>query len=63
MEFRDTIMWHCSRKVNSRFSCVAPGMERYSLDLPRALKNRDMLWEWGLVVYLDCECMEFVITG
>ena len=27
-------------RVSSRFSCVVPGMEKYSLDLPRAVKNR-----------------------
>ena len=30
------------KKVGSRFSCVAPGMERFSLDFPRgALENGD----------------------
>ena len=32
-------------RLSSRFSCVAPGMERYSLDLPRAVKNREHAFE------------------
>ena len=27
------------KKVCSRFSCMAPGMERFSLDLPRDVKK------------------------
>ena len=25
--------------MSSRFSCVTPGMEKFSLDLPRAIKK------------------------
>ena len=31
--------------MGSRFFCVATGMEKFSLDLPRAVKN-----EWDVVV-------------
>ena len=27
--------------MSSRFSCVTPGMERFSLDLPSAVENRE----------------------
>ena len=33
--------------VGSRFSCVAPGIERLYLDLPRAVKNRECALELG----------------
>ena len=33
--------------LSSRFSCVAPAMEKYSLDLPRAIKNREYAMEMG----------------
>ena len=32
------------KKVGSRFSYVAPGMERFSKNLLRAFKIRNMLW-------------------
>ena len=35
--------------LSSRFSCVAPGMERYSLDLPWVFKNRGYALEVGFV--------------
>ena len=33
--------------MSLRFSCVAPGMERYSIDLLRAVKNRECALEEG----------------
>ena len=46
----------------SSFSCVAPGMKKYSLDLPRAVKNREYALEMEMD-YLDCECVECVILA
>ena len=40
------------KKVCSRFSCMAPGMERFSLDLPRAVKK--VLWKWYVGVCRIC---------
>ena len=31
--------------LSSRFSCVAPGTGKYSLDLPRAIKNKEYAME------------------
>ena len=33
--------------MSSRFTCVTPGMERSSLDLPRAVENRVCALEVG----------------
>ena len=46
--------------MSSRFSCVALGIEGYSLDLPRAVKNGESALKVGSMVYLDCGCVEFV---
>ena len=45
------------KKVGSRFSCVTPETERFSLDLPRATK-KNMTSKWG-----SGRCVEFVVTG
>ena len=45
-----------------RFSCVTPGMERFSSDLLGAIIENG-LWKWGVRVSLDHECVEFVIVG
>ena len=45
-----SFFWCQSREggeLISSFSCVAPGMEKYSLDLPRAAKNREYALEMG----------------
>ena len=49
--------------MNSRFPCVTQGMERISLDFPRAAKIIEISCvpcKWGVVVCLDRECLEFV---
>ena len=49
--------------MNSRFPCVTQGMERISLDFPRAAKIIGISCvpcKWGAVVCLDRECLEFV---
>ena len=48
--------------MSSRFSCVAPEME-FSLDLRQAVKNKECALKMGCGVYLDIECVEFVIAG
>ena len=54
-------------RVSSRFPCVTPGVERFSLDLCRAVKKgrKYILEVWCMRegVGLDCECIEFVIAG
>ena len=45
-----------------RFSCVTPGMERFSSDLLGAIIENG-LWKWGVQVCLDHEWVEFVIVG
>ena len=35
------------KKLSSRFSCVAPGTGRFSLDLRRAAK-KNVPWKWGV---------------
>ena len=48
--------WCDSREesgLSSRFSCMAPGMEKYSLDLSRAVKSREYAMKIGCV----CVCM------
>ena len=42
--------------MSSRFSCVTLGMERFSLDLPRAVKNREYALEVGCCVCV-CVCV------
>ena len=37
------------KKVDSRFSCVAPGIEGLSLDLLRAVKKENVLWSCWIV--------------
>ena len=37
------------KKVDSRFSCIGTGMERFSLDLRRAVK-KNVLWNLDLWV-------------
>ena len=49
--------------MSSRFPGVTQGMERFSLDLSQAAKNRVCVLEVEVVVCLDRECMEFVIAG
>ena len=53
-------------RVSSRFPCVTPGVERFSLDLCQAVKKcRKCILEvecMGEEVGLDCECIEFVIA-
>ena len=44
------------KKVGSRFSCVAPGMEKFSLDLPQAVKKT--CFGSGI-----SGCVEFVVAG
>ena len=34
------------KKVVSRFSCLAPGMERFSLDLMQVVKKRMCFGKW-----------------
>ena len=43
--------------MSSRFSCVTLGMERFSLDLPRAVKNREYALEVGCVCVCVCVCV------
>ena len=43
------------KKVGSRFSSLAPGMEEFSLDLPRAVKKSAL---GGML-----RCVEFVVAG
>ena len=38
------------KRVGSRFCCLAPGMERFSLDLLRAVK-KNLPWKWGVGVH------------
>ena len=43
-------------EVGSRFSCVAPGIEKFPLDLPRTVKKMCLgneMWE----------CVEFVVSA
>ena len=51
-------------RVSSRFPCVTPGMERFSLDLCRAVKKcSKYILEVGCMgegAELDFECIEFV---
>ena len=49
--------------MSSRFPGVTQGMERFSLDLSQAAKNRVCVLEVEVVVCLDRECVEFVIAG
>ena len=53
-------------RVSSRFPCVTPGVERFSLDLCRAVKKcRKCFLEvefMGEGAGLYCECVEFVIA-
>ena len=53
-------------RVSSRFPCVTPGVERFSLDLCQAVKKcRKCILEvecMGEGVGLDCDCIEFVIA-
>ena len=38
--------------MSSRFLCVTPGIERFSLDLLRNMKEMESrLWEWGVSVW------------
>ena len=41
------------KRLSSRFSCVAPGMEKYSLNLSRAVKSREYAMKIGCV----CVCV------
>ena len=54
-------------RVSSRFPCVTPGVEGFSLDLCRAVKKcRECIMEVGCMGEaegLDCECIEFVIAS
>ena len=43
------------KKVGSRFSSLAAGMEEFSLDLPRAVKKSAL---GGML-----RCVEFVVAG
>ena len=50
--------------MKSRFLCVTPGMEGFFYDLLQAAKKIGyMLSRWGVRVFLDCECVEFVTAG
>ena len=42
------------KRVSSRFSCLAPGIERFSLDLPWAIK-KNLPWMWGEGVCGICD--------
>ena len=47
--------------MSSRFLCVTPGIERFSLDLLRNMKEMEsMLWEWGVRVW---KMLWFIILG
>ena len=39
--------------MDSRFSCLTPGMERFLLDLLGAVKIEDVIWKWGVGVFLE----------
>ena len=46
--------------MTSRFPFVTPGMERFSLDFPRAVKIENVLWNWSAGVCLDRDSVEFL---
>ena len=50
-------------RIEFKIFLRGPEMEKYFLDLPRALKNREYTLEVGWEMYLDYECAEFVIAG
>ena len=57
--------------MSSKFPCVTPWVERFSLELCQAVKKcRKCILEVGCMGVgegegggLDCECIEFVIVG
>ena len=54
--------------MSSRFPCMTPGVNRFSLDFPRAVeKYKECSLELGCgglgVVRLDHRCMEFVTAS
>ena len=46
--------FYVQKRVSSRFSCLAPGIERFSLDLPWAIK-KNLPWKWGEGVCGICD--------
>ena len=49
--------------MSSRFPSMTPGMERFSLNLPRDVKNTECTLKVAGGVCLDCECVGFVTAG
>ena len=49
--------------MSLRFSCVTPRLERFFLDLPRAVKKWRMCFGSGKWDVLKSGILEFVIAG